>query len=127
MNCGQIIHKDSTKCQYCNSNNISELNSTAILGDYFVLQKISNDPNFIKAMMELHDTDIIEYNLKLSQFKAQLSQAQTREESSNQVRCPKCNSTSIATGARGANGFWGFIGASKTVNRCAKCGHTWKP
>jgi ribosomal protein L37E len=41
--------------------------------------------------------------------------------------CPKCGSTSISTGARGVNHFWGFIGASQTVNRCANCGHTWKP
>ena len=41
--------------------------------------------------------------------------------------CPRCGSTSISTGARGVNQFWGFIGASKTVNRCAKCGHMWEP
>lgn len=46
---------------------------------------------------------------------------------SNVPKCPKCGSTSISTGARGVNHFWGFIGASKTVNRCANCGHTWKP
>lgn len=41
--------------------------------------------------------------------------------------CPKCRSTSITTGPRGVNGIWGFIGASKTVNRCSNCGHTWEP
>lgn len=46
---------------------------------------------------------------------------------SNQVRCPKCGSTQITAGARGVNAVWGFIGASKTVNRCMNCGHTWKP
>lgn len=44
-----------------------------------------------------------------------------------QVRCPKCGSTQITAGARGVNVVWGFIGASKTVNRCMNCGHTWKP
>ena len=43
------------------------------------------------------------------------------------LRCPKCGSTAITTGARGISGFWGVIGASKTVNRCGKCGHTWEP
>lgn len=43
------------------------------------------------------------------------------------IHCPKCNSTAITTGARGVNNFWGFIGASKTVNRCGNCGYTWKP
>ena len=45
----------------------------------------------------------------------------------NKPKCPKCKSTSITTGARGVNFTWGLIGASKTVNRCANCGHTWKP
>lgn len=43
------------------------------------------------------------------------------------VQCPRCGSTQITAGARGVNGVWGFIGASKTVNRCMKCGHSWKP
>lgn len=45
----------------------------------------------------------------------------------NLPKCPKCGSTSITTGARGVNFTWGLIGASKTVNRCANCGYTWKP
>lgn len=43
------------------------------------------------------------------------------------VCCPHCGSTSITTGARGINWTLGLIGASKTVNRCAKCGYTWQP
>lgn len=49
------------------------------------------------------------------------------ERENNKLKCPKCKSTSIATGARGVNFTWGLIGASKTVNRCSNCGHTWKP
>lgn len=41
--------------------------------------------------------------------------------------CPRCGSTSITASARGVNFTWGLIGASKTVNRCMNCGHTWKP
>ena len=44
-----------------------------------------------------------------------------------QVRCPKCSSTQITTGSRGYSLAWGFIGAGKTVNRCARCGHKWEP
>lgn len=43
------------------------------------------------------------------------------------VRCPKCSSTQISTSARGYSMIWGFMGAGKTVNRCARCGHSWKP
>lgn len=42
-------------------------------------------------------------------------------------KCPNCGSTAITSSARGINIVWGFIGASKTVNRCANCGHMWKP
>lgn len=45
----------------------------------------------------------------------------------NQIRCPKCSSTQITTGSRGYSIVTGFIGAGKTVNRCAKCGHKWEP
>lgn len=41
--------------------------------------------------------------------------------------CPKCGSTAITTGARGVNWTLGLIGASKTVNRCGKCGYIFKP
>lgn len=43
------------------------------------------------------------------------------------LRCPKCGSAAITTGARGISCFWGAIGASKTVNRCGNCGHNWEP
>ena len=81
-------------------------------------------------MISLKEKNPIEYQLKLSQFKAatgQQEQARVAREESNKVRCPKCGSTQITTGARGVNHFWGFIGASKTVNRCGNCGHTWAP
>ena len=48
-------------------------------------------------------------------------------QNAEQPRCPKCGSTSITTGARGVNWKLGLIGASKTVNRCGNCGHTWTP
>ena len=56
--------------------------------------------------------------------------AQTQEEYLKEQlkpRCPKCGSTSITAGARGANALFGFMGASKTVNRCSNCGNTWTP
>ena len=65
------------------------------------------------------------FNGKISTYEEESRQAM--ERINNQLHCPKCGSTSITTGARGVNWFWGFIGANKTVNRCGKCGYTWKP
>ena len=56
-----------------------------------------------------------------------LTQSSSTVQNTSQLHCPKCGSTSITTGARGVHWFWGFIGANKTVNRCGKCGYTWKP
>lgn len=43
------------------------------------------------------------------------------------VKCPICRSVQISTSKRGFSLLTGFIGANKTVNRCARCGHTWQP
>lgn len=42
-------------------------------------------------------------------------------------KCPKCGSKHIVTGSRGFSLLTGFIGANKTVNRCANCGYTYYP
>lgn len=96
--------------------------------DFDIIISISKDINFIEAMIDLKETDIIDYNLKMSQFRTQVEQQnQAKQQTDNTPHCPKCGSTQITTGARGVNHFWGFIGASKTVNRCGSCGHTWTP
>ena len=43
------------------------------------------------------------------------------------LKCPRCGSTAITTGSRGYSLVWGFAGSGKTVNRCGKCGYSWKP
>lgn len=96
--------------------------------DALTIYNVTHSIEIIDAMIELKQKDIIEYGLKLSQFKNQLEQKrQVNQQEKKQVRCPKCGSTSITTGARGVNLTFGLLGASKTVNRCGKCGHTWKP
>lgn len=48
-------------------------------------------------------------------------------ESNKPVTCPRCGSTAITTGQRGFSIVTGFLGSNKTVNRCGKCGYSWKP
>lgn len=43
------------------------------------------------------------------------------------IICPRCGSNQITTGNRGFSIITGFIGSNKTVNRCGKCGYSWKP
>lgn len=109
---------------------IEEMNIHPLISkdDALAIYNVTHSTEIIDAMIELKQKDIIEYGLKLSQFKNQLEQKrQVNQQEKNQVRCPKCGSTSITTGARGVNLTFGLLGASKTVNRCGKCGHTWRP
>lgn len=71
------------------------------------------------------DQEFAEKILKDGQIPQKYNSGTIRQ--STQVSCPRCGSTAITTGARGVNWTLGLIGASKTVNRCAKCGHTWTP
>lgn len=79
--------------------------------------------------LEYYETEIIDNNTDLV-----IERSVEKSEKNNQniqfnnaPKCPKCGSTAITSSARGVNIVWGFIGASKTVNRCAICGHMWKP
>lgn len=48
--------------------------------DYNIIVDISSDPVFVNAMIELHDKDIIEYNLKMSQFRNQVKQQENNQK-----------------------------------------------
>lgn len=116
------------ECPVCHSNNWID-------ADISILKKISTDTNFIQAMMDLKEKDIIEYQLKLSQFKAQVEnkkqvqqQAKIQKQiEDNTVKCPRCGCTDIGVTNRGHSLVWGFIGSREARNVCKKCGHTWKP
>lgn len=99
--------------------------------DFTILSKISDSTDFYDAMIKLHDDDIIEYELKMSQFRSQVQAKEAEEErkkaDESKPRCPKCGSTNITAGQRGYSFWTGFLGSNKTVNRCSNCGHTWKP
>lgn len=93
-----------------------------------LIRRTSKDWSFMEAMLKLREKDIIEFQMKISQMKAQARAEGWYDPPKPQgPTCPKCGSTAITTGARGVSGFWGFIGAGKTVNRCGKCGHKWTP
>lgn len=66
--------------------------------DLITLKEISNGTDFLEAMIELKKNDPIEYQLKISQFKANLKQQEQVQESraeENTIHCPYCNSTNV--------------------------------
>lgn len=121
---------EQTECIVCHSNNWIDV-------DIEILQSISKDPKFLDAMIALKEKDIIEYELKMSQFRAQVQQKEsakkqvqqqpTPSHSDSAVTCPKCGSTSIQTNNRGFSFFTGFVGSGSPRNVCQKCGFKWKP
>lgn len=123
------VNREENECPYCHCR-LLPMNIDVF--EYNTILDISGDPEFTQAMDDLKQKDPIEFQLKMSQFKTQLQQQESSKQTNTTptkdvIRCPKCNSTAITTGARGVNNFWGLLGASKTVNRCGNCGYTWKP
>lgn len=100
--------------------------------DLIALKEISNDTDFLEAMIELKKKDPIEYQLKISQFKANLQQQESSKskEEDNRPKCPNCHSTNIKaiTGAERAMSIMGLGIFSKKINKsfkCLNCKYTW--
>ena len=87
------------------------------------------------AMIELKEKDLIEFELKMGQFRIQAEQIsaqreakrKAKEEQENAVKCPVCKSTEVELSTRGYSLFWGFAGSGSPRNVCKKCGYKWKP
>lgn len=95
------------------------------------IKRISNDPDFVQAMTKLHDEDPIEYQLKMSQFKANLKQQEnSKQKEEDKPKCPNCHSTNIKaiTGTERAMSIIGLGIFSKKINKsfkCLSCEYTW--
>lgn len=118
------LEENNNICEICGSK-VIDLKMLSV--DYKILTSISNDTNFIESMIELHDTDIIEYESKMSQFRNQVSQ---KEQHSNIPKCPTCNSTNIqkisGTKRFVTTGLFGLASSNvgKTME-CKNCGAKW--
>ena len=97
-----------------------------------LVKAISTDENFMKAMTELYENDPIEYQLKMSQFKANLKQQERSKpkEEDNRPKCPNCHSTNIqkisGTKRWFSTGLFGL--ASSDIGKsmvCKQCGYKW--
>lgn len=120
---------ESNKCFYCKQPLTTELNIEK--EEFNVLYKISSDDTFLQAMIKLKESDPIEYQLKLSQFKANTStQEQNKKQADNLPKCPTCNSTNIekiSIGKKAVGGFmFGLFSSDvrKTMH-CKNCGYKW--
>ena len=96
------------------------------------IKAVSTDENFMKAMTELYENDQIEYQLKISQFKANLQQQESSKkvEEDNTLRCPTCNSTKVkkisaTSKVVGASMFGLFSKTARSQFKCERCGYKW--
>ena len=130
--CGEIWSCDPRASIHgaddCNGNFIE---TSLSYEDFCILCDISSDNDFLQAMIDLKEKDIIEYNLKMSQFRTQVKQQKSSKiKNDNRPKCPTCQSTNIkkiGTGERAVSvATFGLF--SKKINKsfkCNGCGYTW--
>lgn len=126
---GFIPNSNLDICPFCK--NIMKKTNMSI-DDYFIITELSKDINFLQAMIDLKEKDVIEYELKMSQFRAQVEKknVQVQREEDNRPKCPTCGSTNIqkiGIGERiGSVMMFGLL--SKKINKtfkCNNCKYTW--
>ena len=113
------------KCYFCGTQLID---SNIPEEDMRVMRQVAWDANFIEAMIALHDSDIIEYNLKMSQFRSQVVQQEcVKKAEDNRPKCPTCGShniSKIGTGERvGSVAMWGIFSKKITEVLCPQWVH----
>lgn len=96
--------------------------------DMYIIEDISTDKDFIQAMIDLKENDIIKYNLKISQFKTQLSQQESNSiQKDITLRCPYCKSANVkkisSMSKVGSVVIWGIFSAGKVSKNyhCNQC------
>lgn len=90
--------KEDTKICPCCEKGVLE-DSPLTFEEFKIIDNVSDsNRQFLEAMIDLKKKDPIEYQLKMSQFKANLKQQEQVQESrveENTIHCPYCNSTNV--------------------------------
>lgn len=138
--CRGLYFDNDIECQNCKIELLDKTFFNEVLGEYYQMkheQRISNryNPRYEIVCKYQFPSDY-EYDEEKSRqeiaamrervHKKQAEQARIEKEQGI-LRCPKCGSTAVSTGARGFSIVTGFLGSGQTVNRCGNCGHKWKP
>lgn len=103
------------------------------------IEEISKDREFLIAMNNLRNTDVIAYKEKIAQYKAEFEKTHAPlsddendiyKQPSNLPKCPTCGSTNIRkikTGERTASiiGFGIFSRKANKTWKCENCGYLW--
>lgn len=121
------LEEDEDECPFCST----KVKPTSMpVDDFYTLRTVSNyNRELLEAMIALKEKDVIEYELKMSQFRNQAQRIeQTKpKQTEKKITCPKCGSTNIISGTRGFTFTTGFLGSGNYRKVCENCGHKWKP
>lgn len=126
----------------------SQLKTTSLtIDEYKAIFNTSHNTDFIQAMMDLKEKDIIEFELKMSQFKKNMQDSNSQSSYSapsrnaqssakvwsapqNVPKCPTCGSTNIhkisVASKAGSVALWGIF--SRKVHKqwhCNNCKSEW--
>lgn len=124
--------KEDTKICPCCEKGVLE-DSPLTFEEFKIIDNVSDsDRQFLEAMIELKKKDPIEYQLKMSQFKANLKQQESSKkvEEDNKPKCPTCGSTNIekiSLGKKAVGGalFGIFSSNVRKSMHCKSCGYKW--
>lgn len=120
----KIENENSKICPCCKKADL--IDSILTIDEFTTIQKFTQNRQVLESMVELKKNDIIEFELKLNQFKLQQKQKDNvfeKQRQENLVHCPYCNSTDIKkiTGTERAVSV-GMLGLfSKKLNKSFKC------
>ena len=129
--CGYVYNGDTVPslCPVCKSTNTFSDEDMDILRDLCCSQQL------IDAMKKLRETDIIDYELKMSQFRTQYEQQKAtrqiqKQQSNTRPKCPTCGSMNIekiSVGKKISGSFLFGIFSSDIRNtmHCKDCGAKW--
>lgn len=120
------LYDDDYECPDCD---YQLLDTKITIDEFSIIQNISNTIGFLEAMIDLKEKDIIEYNLKMSQFRATQSQSKQVVED-NVPKCPTCGSTKLSKVpvASKASSVFLFGLLSQKVKKtwhCDNCKYEW--
>ena len=102
--------------------------------DALAIYTVTRSTEIIDAMIELKQKDIIEYGLKLAQFKTQLEQQKSAREkvkTDNRLKCPTCGSAKVIRIPGLSKATWVAlqgvysIGEISKTFQCMNCGYKW--
>ena len=102
--------------------------------DALAIYTVTRSTEIIDAMIELKQKDIIEYGLKLAQFKTQLEQQKSAREkvkTDNRLKCPTCGSAKVIRIPGLSKATWVAlqgvysIGKISKTFQCMNCGYKW--